>query len=224
MSLPLQRTLRRILNQRLASRNDRQPPSHWNNLRQRGAIAVEAALALPILIGIGLIGADIQRIHTERIRLENAAGVMAINLAVQPELSLAGLDALADAAMQGHTDRQQLIILSVLQSGRIAWALQRGGADDLCEPQSAAGSYTGTLPEDPPEDSDATADDTDASTLSMVVVRACRDTSDIALSGGLVMPQVLDTTSIFRANSLNITLDEDLQAESDANGLAYSST
>jgi hypothetical protein len=105
-----------------------------NRARQRGALAVEAAIALPLLIAVGLIGSDMQRIHTERIRLENASGSMALNIAMQPELSRAGIDALASVAMQGHEQFQHLIVLQVLQSGRISWALQRGGAQQLCEP------------------------------------------------------------------------------------------
>lgn len=198
-------------------------PSRPHGLqRQLGAFAVEAALALPILIGVGFIGADMQRIHTERIRLENVAGATAVNLAAQPALSLAGVDALANIAMQGHAEDQQLIVLNVLQSGRIAWALQRGEASDLCEALSEGGLYSGTLPEEMPDSDDSTNEKQDTSTLSMIVVRACRDTSGITLSGGLVMPRVIDTTAIFRATTIEIALDNDLQAESDASGLAYS--
>ena len=199
-------------------------PCQWRGTRrgQHGALAVETALVLPILLGIGLIGSDMMRIHVERIRIENAAGTMALNLAAQPELTAAGLDALAEAAMQGHSDHQQLIILNVRQSGRIAWALQRGGASSLCKALAKGGLYSGSLPEQRPSE-EGQDGDADNSTLSMIVVRACRDTRDIALSGGLTLPSVLDTTSIFRATSTEITLDDTLQAESKASGLAYSS-
>ncbi len=185
--------------------------------RQRGSVAVETALALPILLGVGLLGSDMQRIHTERIRLENAAGSMALTIAAQPQLSVAGLDALAAAAMQGHSDAQQLIVMSVRPSGRVDWLLQRGGADGLCPAPASGGVYAGALPEDPPEQADE-----DTATLSMVVVLACRDTRAVALSGALPMPDLLQTASIFRATAQNIELDEVLQAESDASGLAYS--
>lgn len=187
--------------------------------RQRGALAVEAALALPILLGVGMIGADMQRIHSERIRVENAAGAMALNLAAQPELTAGGIDALAEVAMQGHADMQQLIVLNVLQSGRIAWAVQRGGARDLCTAPASGGQYTGALPEDPPDTGESNVDN---STMSMIVVKACRDTADVASWGGLVLPAVLETTGIFRATSRTIKLDETLRAESAATGLAYS--
>ncbi len=194
----------------------RPPQALW---RQRGAVAVEAAIALPILIGVGLLGTDLQRIHAERIRLENAAGAMAINLAAQTSLTSAGVDALAEAAMQGHEDMQHMIVLNVLQSGRVAWALQRGEALGLCDASAQGGRYSGTLPEDPPEGMNPNGEDT--STLSLIVVKACRDTSDIVLSGGLVMPGVLKTTTVFRAARKTVALDATLQLESDASGLAF---
>ncbi|WMD18987.1 hypothetical protein RAS12_20485 [Achromobacter seleniivolatilans] len=194
-------------------------PAASSRRRQRGALAVEAAIALPILLGVGMIGADMQRIHSERIRVENAAGAMALNLAAQPKLTAGGVDALAELAMQGHTNMQQLIILNVLQSGRIAWALQRGGARALCEAPAAGGRYTGTLPEDRPDTGQSNVDN---STMSMIVVKACRDTTDISLWAGIPLPEVLETTGIFRATSRTITLDEALRAESIATGLAYS--
>jgi len=192
-------------------------------LRQRGALAVETALAMPVLLGVGLLGADVHFINMERTRLENAAGAAALNLAAQPKLTAAGLDALIATVLKGHDEQQQIVVMNVLQSGRVEWALQRGGAGELCEPPSVATRYTGELPEDPPESEDASADD-DGSRLSLVVVQACRSTSDITLSGGLVMPDVLETTSVFRATAATITLDDELQAESDASGLAYIGT
>lgn len=184
----------------------------------RASVAVETALALPILISVGLLGADLQRIQTERIRLENAAGAMALNLAAQPTLSAAGLAALGAAAMQGHEAGQQLIVLHVRPSGRINWALQRGGARDLCDALSLQGQYAGTLPERPAEDATASSD---SSERSMVVVRACRSTDEILLTSGLAMPSTLDTTAIYRSTAADIELDDTLQAESDASGLAY---
>lgn len=186
--------------------------------RQRGALAVEAALALPILLGVGMIGADMQRIHSERIRVENAAGAMALNIAAQPALTASGVDALARIAMQGHEDMQQLIILNVLESGRIAWALQRGGAEGLCDAPASGGQYTGVLPQDRPDTGES---DVDNSTMSMIVVQACRGTADISLWAGMPLPALLQTAAVYRATSRTITLDETLRAESVASGLAY---
>jgi hypothetical protein len=206
----------------MSAHGRRRQPAPMATLRQRGAFAVEAALVLPVLITLGFIGTDIQRIHSERIRVENAASTLALNLAAQPELSVAGLDALANIAMQGHTEQQQLIVLNVLQSGRIRWALLRGGAQELCQAPTEGGYYTGELPEDPPEENRNNADsDDDTSSLSLVVVLACRDSSDIALSGQLLMPEVLETRSIYRVMQPAITLDATLQEESQSSGLAY---
>lgn len=181
--------------------------------RQRGALAVEAALALPILIGVGLLGADMQRIHTERIRLESTAGVMAMNLAAQRELTQGGLDDLAKVAMQGHENDQLMYLLSVRLDGSVAWGLKRGGAEGLCDAPAAGGQYLGTLPDD-----SRRGDDTAAP--SMIVVRACRATGDVSLFSGLVIPDTLQTDTLFPASNAAITLDEALQTESNASGLA----
>ncbi|SAI54509.1 Flp pilus assembly protein TadG [Bordetella ansorpii] len=181
--------------------------------RQRGAFAVEAALALPILIGVGLLGADMQRIHTERIRLESTAGVMAATLAAQRELTQGGLDELAKVAMQGHENDQLMYLLSVRVDGSVAWGLARGGAEGLCEAPATGGRYSGTLPDD-----SRRGDDTAAP--SMIVVRACRGTGNVSLFSGLVLPDMLQTDTLFPASNAAITLDEPLQAESDGSGLA----
>lgn len=195
-------------------------PRHRPAPRQRGSMAVETALALPILLGVGLIGSDMHRIGLERTRLENTAGSVAINLAAQRTLTATGLDALIDTTLKGHAEHQQVIVLHVRQSGRIEWALQRGGAEDLCEPASDGANYTGTLPEDPPDDEGGNGSD-DGSRLSLIVVQACRDTSNILLSGGLVLPRVLEAVGVFRTTATTITLDEELQEQSRASGLAY---
>lgn len=181
--------------------------------RQRGAFAVEAALVLPILLGVGLLGADIQRIHTERIRLENTAGTLAVNLAAQRELTGAGLDALAKVAMQGHEADQQIYVLNVQVDGSVSWGLIRGGAENLCEAPAVGGIYEGTLPDD------SRRDDTTAAP-GMVMVRSCRRTDEVALFSGLGIPDVLKTDAIFPSSHRTIKLDTELQGESDANGLA----
>lgn len=181
-------------------------------------MAVETALVLPLLLGVGLVGVDMQRIHAERIRLENAAGVLAVNLSAQRMLTAPGLNALAELAMQGHEDAQHLILMNVRESGRVAWVLQRGGAQGLCAIPAAGGSYTGPLPEAPRAEADS---DDAASPLSMIVVTACRDARAIPVWGGLSMPDTLRTTTVFRAAGRAIRLDDTLQAESRANALAH---
>lgn len=188
---------------------------------QRGAAAVEAALGIALLTGVFILAADMARIGIERARLENAAGSAALNIATQTKLTQAGLDALAKVAMQGYEDQQELVILNVLQSGRIQWGVRRGSDQGICPELSAGGVYNGTLPEDPPTTSSTSASSTDASTMSLIVVEACRDTRNVALST-LSMPSPLSVRSAFRATSSVVSLDDALQSESDATGLSYS--
>lgn len=188
---------------------------------QAGVIAVEAALGLPIMIGIGLIGADMHRVGIERAQIEQAAGSAAITLAAQSQLTEAGLQGLVDVLTLGRPQDYQVVILNVLQSGRVNWGFQRGEAGELCESQSDGRDYLGDLPEDPPEDSGSSSDD-DGSTLSMVIVQVCRSSTDITLSGGIVLPDVLGARVIYRAAVQTIELDDALQEESEANGLSTS--
>lgn len=192
---------------------------------QRGSVAIEAALAIPILIGVGLIGADMQRIHTERIRVESTAGTLALNVAAQPFLTAAGFDALASASMQGHSDAQRLTVLYIAPSGRITWALQRGGASGLCEPPAAAGLYTGNWPgTERPNGQAPDTDDPGAVTRPQIAVQVCRSTRDIPMNIGLDIPDVIQTQVIYPAAFSPLELDDVLAAESGATGLAYSAS
>lgn len=188
--------------------------------QQSGAVAIEAALVLPLLLGIGLVGSDMQRIGIERAQLEQAAGTAAITLAAQTVLTEPGLQALTDVLTQGRPDSYQVTVMNVMQSGRVNWALLRGNGGNLCESLSDGLNYTGTLPEDPPTESDTPQTEVDPSTLSMVVVQVCRNTRDITLAGGLVLPGTVRAQALNRVVPLKITLDKILQAESEANGLA----
>lgn len=183
--------------------------------RQAGAIAVEVALGLPLMFSIGLVGTDMHRVGIERAQIEQAAGSTAITLAAQSELTQAGLQGLVDVLTLGRPQDYQVVILNVLQSGRVSWGFQRGEAGQLCEPMSNGRDYLGELPEDPP------AEDED-STLSMVVVQVCRSSADVTLFGGLALPDVLGVRVIHRAVAQTIELDEALQEESKANGLSSS--
>jgi len=176
---------------------------------RNGSVAVETALSLSIFFILLFMASDMYRIGIERTRLEGTASSLALNLAAQPELTKVGLDALAEIAMQGHEGEQQLIMLSVMQSGLVKWQLERGDATNLCEVEVEDSYYMGELPEDPPE----SESETDSSTASMIVVRACRNTGYITSYGGITMPEVLQVDSIYRANSLEIPLDEELEKE-----------
>ncbi|THF67245.1 hypothetical protein E6C76_02380 [Pseudothauera nasutitermitis] len=189
--------------------------------RQLGSIAVEAALLLPMLLGIGLVGTDMHRVGIERAQIEQAAGSAAITLAAQSQLTEAGLQGLIDVLTLGRPQNYQVEIMNVMQSGRVNWGFERGEAGELCASMSNGRDYLGELPEDPPEEDGDSGDD-DASTLSMVVVQVCRKSSDLALTGGVVLPDTLGVRVIYRAVALKIALDEALQEESQANGLSTS--
>jgi uncharacterized membrane protein len=187
--------------------------------RQAGAIAVEAALGLPVLLGVGLIGADMHRVGIERAQIEQAAGSAAITLAAQSRLTAAGLQGLVDVLTLGRPQNYQVTVMNVSQSGRVNWGFRRGEAGELCESMSDGRDYLGELPEDSPEE-DSGSGGEDAGTLSMVVVQVCRGSADIALSGGIVLPGVLGVRVINRAVAREIELDEALREESEANGLS----
>ncbi len=180
---------------------------------RRGSVAVETALTLTLLFTVGFLAGDMHRIGIERSRLEATASSVALNITAQSGLTQAGLDSLTDIAMQGHTDEQQIIMLNVLQSGRINWQLERGGASDLCEAEAEDGYYTGDLPIDPSDMKEAASSEEDSSEFSLIVVKACRSTESIKSYGGIGMPQVLQVRSIYRANAQEISLDDALEEE-----------
>ena len=192
--------------------------------RQRGSLAIEAALMLPLLIGIGVLGADMQRVHTERIRLEKAAGALGVNVAAQPALTKPGLDRLAAITMQGHEEAQQITVMYIEPNGQVRWAVQRGGAANLCAAPIKAGIYSGTWPGE--KRPDGRTDDTEAArpeaiTRGQIAVQACRDTAAIQLSSGLVLPAVIETQAIYPAFKSAVLFDKDLLLESRSTGLAY---
>ena len=179
--------------------------------KERGSLAVEVALLIPILMFAGLIAADMFRTAIERTRLEETASSLALTISTQKALTKEGLDALTEIVMQGHTEDQDILIMNVYLSGRINWLLERGGSEGLCEPSSDGRYYTGELPEDPPDDEKNKSDK--ESTTSFVVVKACRDTSKMFSYGGIQWPDYLQVESLYRARHQKIELDESLQEE-----------
>lgn len=207
--------------QRTAPRSPRAQP---HTQRQRGSLAIEAALMLPLLIGIGVLGADLQRVHTERIRLEKAAGSLGINVAAQPALTKPGLDRLAAITLQGHEEVQQITVMYVEPNGRVRWAVQRGGAGNLCAAPIKGGIYSGTWPGEKRPDGrtdDNEAPNPEALSRGQIAVQACRDTTAIQLSSGLVLPTVIETQAIYPAFISGLLFDKELLIESHATGLAY---
>lgn len=181
--------------------------------RSRGVVAVEVALGLGILLALSWLASDVHRIAIERARVENTAGTTALSVAGQYRLTRAGFDALTAATLKDHEDEQDLVVMQVAATGEVAWGLRRGAGGSLCNPDTAAGRYAGPLPERRSAD-----DSTDA--VSFVVVLSCRSTRGIALFGGLVLPDILHSRAVYRLLTETVKLDETLQAESDATGLA----
>lgn len=161
----------------------------------------------PIFILVGLMIADAVHLVVVKSRLEQAAGTLSITLAAQTSLTSEGLDALvANAASEDTLGTYGLLISNVMQTGRVAWQLQRGSEDAICpESEGEDGYYTGTLPEaDPDEGND--------STISMIAVQLCQRSSDISMFGGLSIAGTLQAEAINRVFMSTVDLD-DLLAE-----------
>ena len=193
-----------------------------SRLRQHGSFAVEAALTMPILMGIGFISTDMHRIGIVRSELEQHAGAAALTLAMQPTLTEAGLNALEAISIQDNPAQHQLVILNVLQSGKLNWGFKRGATENLCSIPVAGGYYTGQLPEALPAADSKTS--TDNSTFSYIIVQQCRSTSDITLAGKVGWVNTLQVIDIQRAASLKPTLDTFLTRENRSTGLAETTT
>ena len=104
-----------------------------------GTVAVEAALGLTLLFAVAAVFA------------ETGAGEMAQTVAAQAELTKYGLDALTLAAFQNNTRDTEIIVMNVMQSGKILWMLRRGDGAQLCQLDVSGDQFTGTLPVDPPD-------------------------------------------------------------------------
>ncbi len=190
-------------------------------LRQRGAIAVEVALLLPLMLGLVFVTSDLQRLSAERAQLEQSAGSAAITIAAQPGLTKPGVDALVELVTLGRPAQYQVVIMAVRQSRRIAWGLRRGAAGGpACDVLSDGVNYTGPLPQELRRAAGASEAEADSGGVTLVVVQACRATRDIRSHGGVWLPERLQTRAVNRALAASITLDQPLTLESLATGLA----
>lgn len=187
--------------------------------RRRGAIAVETALLLPLMLGVAFVATDLQRLSAERAQLEQSAGSAAITIAAQQRLTKPGVDALVDLVTLGRPAQYQVVIMAVRQSRRIAWGLQRGDGP-ACDSLSDGTNYTGPLPQELRPAPGANGAQADNSTVTLVVVQACRTTRGIRSHGGVWLPDRLQTRAVNRAVAEAIALDEPLTLESLASGLA----
>lgn len=192
--------------------------SPLRTLRQRGAAAVEAALLLPFSLAVAFVATDLHRLSNERAQLEQSAGSAAMTLAMQRNLTRAGVDALVDVVTLGRPQHYQVVMLSVRQSRRIEWGLQRGAVSG-CAQVSDGRDYLGPLPEPEPVRPPGTPASTDTSTVSMLVVQVCRSAGDIRTHGNLWLPPLLHARAVNRIIAGSLPLDVPLTQESQASGL-----
>ncbi|MEQ9901796.1 hypothetical protein ABRP59_19475 [Pectobacterium punjabense] len=174
----------------------------------RASIAVETALAFPIVLAIGSLCADIYTVGLERTRMEQRAGAIASILAMQQALDEQGLKGLLDTVLPTEaTGNYQLLISNVRQTGELYWQLSRGTAAALCaESETLPGQeYTPELPERDREEG--------SKNTSMMVVEICREGKDVGLLGGLSLGGMLHASSINRVAIGVVTLDETLRKE-----------
>lgn len=176
-----------------------------------GTVAVEAALGLTLLFAVAAVFADMHTAGRERTRLETGAGEMAQTVASQAELTKYGLDALTLAAFQNNTRGTEIIVMNVMQSGKILWMLRRGDGAQLCQLDVSGDQFTGTLPVDPPDGNGESEDDT--SEMSMVVIDACKRLSGFKSESGIAFPRLLQVRNIYRAGQVEINLDKELTDE-----------
>ncbi|KHN53738.1 TadE/TadG family type IV pilus assembly protein [Pectobacterium fontis] len=178
----------------------------WSSCR--ASVAVETALAFPIVLAIGSLCADIYTVGLERSRMEQRAGAIASILAMQQKLDAQGLKGLLDTVLPTEgMGNYQLLISNVLQTGDLYWQLSRGTAEGLCaESETLPGQeYLPTLPERNREDG--------SKNVSMLVVEICREGNDVGLLGGLSLGGMLHTSSVNRVAINVVELDEALRKE-----------
>lgn len=181
---------------------------------QRASVTVEAAFGLIFFIVIIYAVADYHAISSLREEVEEASGSIALNISTQDKLTQQGFDALVTASLQNNTRDTDVVVLQVLQSGKINWMLERGDEAQLCQIDVNGRYFTGDLPEEPPENSQTGEDDaTDMSELSMVVVYVCRNTHNLHRVGKFVFPNIVSVQNINRALKKTIELDEALKKE-----------
>ncbi|WP_033577151.1 hypothetical protein [Dickeya chrysanthemi] len=176
--------------------------------QQHGVVAVETALAFPILLASAALVADILTVELEREHLEQRAGAITSVLAMQKNLTGQGLQGLLEATIpDSGVGNYQVTITNVLQTGEVYWQLTRGNDTRICTDNQAVsgGRYPGALPEVNAEEG--------KETISMIVVELCRQGNDINLLGGLSLTNMLQASAVNRVTRNTLTLDEALAAE-----------
>nr|WP_240634987.1 hypothetical protein [Brenneria salicis]NMN92703.1 Flp pilus assembly protein TadG [Brenneria salicis ATCC 15712 = DSM 30166]RBP62459.1 Flp pilus assembly protein TadG [Brenneria salicis ATCC 15712 = DSM 30166] len=175
---------------------------------RQASAAVETALALPIVLAVGALCADIYSVGLERERMEQRAGALVSIVGMQQELTQEGLQGLLDAVLpEQDLGNYQLLVSNIRQTGEVYWQLDRGNADGVCGDSVAA--YGATYPGDLPE-KDA---ESGSELVSLVVVEWCREGKDISLLGGLSLSNLLHVRLVNRVGNGVITLDTALGRE-----------
>ncbi|MEH0834051.1 hypothetical protein [Pectobacterium cacticida] len=175
---------------------------------QRASIAVETALALPIVLAAGMLFADFYSINLERSRMEQRAGALASVLALQKSLTTDGLSGLLNSVLpDANLGDYQLLISNVRQTGMVNWQLSRGNTPGLC-----AGSETppgeSYVPDLPERDVEKGSENT-----TMLLVEWCREGKDLGLLGGMALGGLLHVSAVNRVAIGAIELDETLAKE-----------
>ncbi|QLF92015.1 pilus assembly protein [Pseudomonas sp. ABC1] len=181
----------------------------FNPRRQRGSAVLETALIMPLVIGVAVISADLYSVHQARGYMELSAHTIASVLSNQSRLDYDGLQALVDqAASKKALGDYELVISQVALDRNMAWKpLYRGSVGDLCPSQSEGLKYTGEMPEEVEEDPD------NPSKTSLVVVQLCRNSSNLALSSGLLVDKEMHAIAFNRMLYNELELDEVLASE-----------
>ncbi|MCW1874907.1 hypothetical protein OMR58_10635 [Erwinia sp. INIA-01] len=176
--------------------------------QQHGSLAVETALALPIVLAAGAVLTDLITVELEREHMEQRAGAIASVLAMQSELSRQGLSGLLAASIPDeNTGSYQLNIANVRQNGQVYWQLLRGNNTGICTDNvvPTGSTWPGELPE--------VNEESGKENVSMIVVELCRNGSDITMLGGLTVKNQLKVSAINRVTRNTLTLDATLAAE-----------
>jgi hypothetical protein len=187
---------------------------------ENGSAAVEAALIMPIIIGITLLSADLYTLHQARSYLEQSAHTIAATLSAQTRLDNNGLQALVDEAtrMTARLNNGQdpvpfeLIISKVEQDRSMNWRpLHRGDATGVCTPNNTGTMFTGELPQVPrAADDDSEENDSDT---SVVVVQLCSEVDKLMLSTLVLADNTMQVQAVSRLQHGTPTLDKALTQE-----------
>lgn len=176
--------------------------------QQRGGLAVETALLVPIVLAAGTLLTDLVSVQMERERMEQRAGAIVSLLAMQRDLTEKGLSGLLAATIPDEgTGNYQLNISNVRQTGQVYWQLLRGTDKGVCTDNvvPAGTRYPGELPE--------VDEESGKETISMIVVELCRNGGDLGMLGGLVVSNSLTASAVQRVSRQTLTLDPALAIE-----------